>query len=268
MTEIGYLKSSINELSYSCVIPQERTKKVGILFVHAADGTRLGPHRMFVELADQFNAFGFPTLRFDLSGCGDSTGDVSQDDITTDVSDVVETIKFFVAKSFLDGVILFGISRGARVCYMAMVQCILPLKGMILLSMPFSSNLAAINSFRSRTKEYICKMVDPKYLWKLLNGRANIPQIWKTLVKAYGIRNRYSESQTKQFVSKCPILFIYGGADPLSGESSRYYTTRCTENNIPFNCHVIANANHSFFHYKWKEEILSLSMKWLDQIMI
>ena len=79
MTETGYFNSGGNELFYSCTIPAGKNETTGIVFVHAADGNRLGPHRMFVEFARHFNSLGYPTFRFDLSGCGDSTGAVSED---------------------------------------------------------------------------------------------------------------------------------------------------------------------------------------------
>lgn len=267
MVEVGYFKSGNNELSFSCEIPSEKTRKVGIIFVHAADGNRLGPHRMFVEFAESFSSLGYPILRFDLSGCGDSTGSASQDNTAPDISDVVEAIRFFIAKEHLDGVILFGISRGARVGYAAMAQYVLPLKGMILLSTPVSSNKAALKSFRIRLKEYIFKLRDPKHLWKLLSGRANIPQIWQTLKTALGLRHRYTQAEKNGLASRCPILFVYGSGDSLTEESSRYYTIKCKENEVPYDCHFIADANHSFFHYKWKEEILCVSKQWLDRIV-
>ncbi|MCX5638225.1 MAG: alpha/beta fold hydrolase [Planctomycetota bacterium] len=267
MNEVGYFRSGNNELSYSCVIPPAKVKKTGIVFVHAADGNRLGPHRMFVELANNFNSLGCPTLRFDLSGCGDSTGSFSGSNIVAEVLDVVEAARFFVNRVNLESVILFGISRGSRVCYTAMTQNSLPLRGMILLSTPAPSNKAALKSFGARLREYTCKLKDPKHLWKLLSGRANISQIWQTLVTALQLSKRYAREDKKRFASRCPMLFIYGGLDPIGEESSQYYTRRCRENDLPYQCHFIAGANHSFFHYKWKEEIFSVSKRWLVTIL-
>jgi len=267
VAEIGYFRSGDNELSYSCLIPSGQKRRIGVVFVHAADGNRLGPHRMFVEFANSFNALGYSTLRFDLSGCGDSTGNASRNDIAANVFDTTEAIKFFMARANLEKVVLFGISRGARVCYNAIAQQALPLNGMILLSTPTSSNKAALNSLRVRLREYLYKLRDTKHLRKLLSGRANIRQIWRTLTTALQLRNRYARSERKSFVTKCPALFVYGRQDPTAEESSRYYRTKCSENNMPCDCHFVADANHSFFHYKWKEEILDVSKKWLERTL-
>ena len=266
MTETGFFKSGENELCCVCVTPQPQVRKTGIIFVHAAAGNRLGPHRMFVELAERFNAKQYPTLRFDLSGCGDSTGTASQNDIEPDVSDVLSAIDFFITRAQLKTVILFGISRGALVCFSAMSTHNLPLCSVILLSTPVSTNNAAIKSFSARLKEYFYKLRDTKSLRKLLTGEVNIAQIAKTLVTAIELKRRYKPIRKEEFASKCPVMFIYGENDPIAVESSRYYTDRCRENNLPFECQTIKDANHSFFHYKWKEQIFDISKKWLKGI--
>lgn len=253
-------------LAYSCAIPQGQKVPVGIVFVHALDGNRLGPHRMFVELAERFNLLGYPTLRFDLSGCGDSTGSVERDSITAEVRDVVQACRFFVARANLEGLVLLGISRGARVSFSAMAEHELPLQGMILLSTPASSPKAAARSLHARLKEYFCKLKDPKHLGKLLTVRAHPRRIWRTLTTAAGLARRFDPITDEPFASRCPVLFIYGRLDPNAAESSRYYQLKCRQNGMPCDCHFIDRANHSFFHYKWKEEIFDLSKQWLERI--
>ena len=266
MVENGYFKSGGNELFYFCTIPEKKFTKTGVIFVHAAQGNSFGPHRMFVELSARFSAIGLPTFRFDLSGCGDSTGSESESDIAIDVSDTAQACRFFIDRAGLDSVILFGISRGARICYSVAAKYNLPLAGLILLSTPASTGRAAINSFSSRLKEYICKLKDPWHLGKLLHGRIHIYRICSTLLSGLLLAGRYKPIE-KGFPAKCPVLLIYGGSDPITPESSRYYIGNCNENDLPYKCHVIAGANHSFFHYKWKEEIFDLSKKWLKEIL-
>ncbi len=267
MIEADYFKSCENKLSYLYEVPAEKVKKTGIIFVHAAYGNKLGPHRMFVEFARKFNTLGYPTFRFDLAGCGDSTGNVLPNDSTGDVVDVLEAINFFMAKVSIKNVVLFGISRGARVCYAAAGQCKPVLGGIILLSTPMSGNRIAIKSLVTCLKEYFYKLKDINNLRKLLSGKVNLLRIWQTATTAFRIKRRYVSVGNKTLPG-CPILFIYGGGDPTTGESSRFYSNECEENNLSYKCHIIPNANHSFFHYKWKEEIFDVSKQWLSEIRI
>jgi pimeloyl-ACP methyl ester carboxylesterase len=266
VAEVGYFRSGDDELAYSCVVPRAQTKSVGIIFVHALDGNRLGPHRMFVELAERFNRLGYPTLRFDLTGSGDSAGSIERNSITAEVNDVVAATRFFINRANLEAVILLGISRGARVCYSAMADYPLPLRGAVLLSTPLSSSKAAAKALKARLTEYACKLKDPGHLWKLVSGNAHPRQIWQTLVTAVKLRRRYEPVEQKPFASACPVLLIYGQCDPNAEESCLYYTAGCRENDIPHECHFIQQANHSFFHYKWKQEILDISANWLEKI--
>lgn len=48
---------------------------VGVLIVSGGAQTRVGAHRGFVDLADRLRSAGFPVLRFDRRGLGDSDGE-------------------------------------------------------------------------------------------------------------------------------------------------------------------------------------------------
>lgn len=267
MIKTGRFISGENDLSYSLSRPEDIDGKPGVLFVHAAGGNRLGPHRMFVELGERFNGRGYSTFRFDFTGCGDSSGVESKDDIDAEVFDLMNAVRFFVNAGQLEEVILLGISRGARVCFNTMSSESLALAGMILLSAPISTRRSAAKSVGFRLAEYARKLRDRRYFLKLIRGRVNIGGICRTLTNAFALRNRYSDVHKGRFRSCCRALLIYGDCDPISQESSRYYISMCEENDIPFESHFISHANHSFFHYKWKEQIAGICCEWLEKIV-
>ncbi|MHC4214599.1 MAG: alpha/beta fold hydrolase [Planctomycetota bacterium] len=267
MIETGRFISGENELSYSLSRLEDSDKKFGVLFVHAAGGNRFGPHRMFVELGEKFSRLGYSTFRFDFTGCGDSSGVEPKDDIDAEVFDLMNAVRFFVDAGELEKVILLGISRGARVCFNAMSSESLALGGMILLSTPVSTRRSAAKSVGFRLSEYARKLRDRRYFLKLIRGRVNIGGIFHTLTNAFALRNRYSDVNNGKFRSCCRILLIYGDCDPISQESSRYYISRFEENDVPFESHFISHANHSFFHYKWKEQIAEICLEWFEKIV-
>ena len=267
MIKTGRFISGENELSYSLSRPEDSDRKLGVLFVHAAGGNRLGPHRMFVELGDKFNRRGYSTFRFDFTGCGDSSGIESKDDIDAEVFDLVNAVRYFIDAGQLEKVVLLGISRGSRVCFNAMSSENLALGGMILLSTPVSTRRSAAKSVGFRLAEYARKLRDRRYFLKLIRGRVNIGGIYRTLINAFALRNRYSELHKGIFLSCCRVLLIYGDCDPISQESSRYYISRFEENDVSCESHFISYANHSFFHYKWKEQIAGICLEWLEKIV-
>jgi len=266
MNKYGFFNSGNYKLSFSCGTPIRNRKKIGVLFIHAAQGSKLGPHRMFVEMARACQKLGFPTFRFDLRGCGDSDGACSKGDTDKDISDTLNAVRYFLTSEKLRGVVLFAISRGSYVACHAAWKNDLPLKGMILLSTPVSDRGAALQTLKNYSEEYLVKLGDPQYLWKLVKGRVNLKGIFKTLKKALQLGNRYQKDLYAPPVKHCPILFIYGENDPLKNHALNYYSRICRKNNLDFECRIIEKANHSFFHYQWKEEILHIATSWLQKI--
>jgi len=49
------------------------SKRPGIVLVNSGVVHRAGPNRLYVNIARQLAAVGYPVLRFDLSGIGDSS---------------------------------------------------------------------------------------------------------------------------------------------------------------------------------------------------
>ncbi len=267
MIKTGCFISGENELSYSLSRPKDSDGKPGVLFVHAAGGNRFGPHRMFVELGEKFNRCGYSTFRFDFTGCGDSSGVESKNDIDSEVFDLVNAVRYFIDAGQLEKVVLLGISRGARVCFNAMSSESLALAGMILLSAPVSTRRSAAKSVCFRLAEYARKLRDRRYFLKMISGRVSIVGIYRTLINAFALQKRYSELHNRIFRSPCRVLLIYGDCDPISQESSRYYISRYEENDVLCEIHFISHANHSFFHYKWKDQIVGICLEWLEKIV-
>ncbi|MBL7106729.1 MAG: alpha/beta fold hydrolase, partial [Phycisphaerae bacterium] len=233
-----------------------------VIFVHAANSNRLGPHRMFVELAQRLSRNSIASMRFDMRGCGDSTGQPAKQ-IQNDIEDLLCSINFFNLHYKPEKILLFGISRGAKVIFETLAKHNVPADGCILLSIPHSSGKTALKSFTARLKEYLYKFKNPQSLKKILTGKANIMQIFRTLAFALNIRSRYQDNSDQNFTTTCPLFFIYAAKDPIAAASRHHYTRICKKFAIPNKINVIKNANHSFFHYKWKEQIFDETEKWI-----
>lgn len=264
MNQIDFFDSGPNKLSCASTVPDNQKIKAGLIFVHAADGNRLGPHRMFVELADRLKYCGIASLRFDMRGCGDSSGTPAKNEIDHDIEDLLSTLRFFAAKYNLPKIFLFGISRGARVSISALAEHSLPVDGAVLLSTPFSSQKTAAKKFSDRLKEYLYKLRNSESIKKLITGKANLKQILRTLGFALNSQKRYHRN-SDGFITRCPLFFIYGSKDPIAADSAAYYSRICERFSVPFKAVEIKNANHSFFHYRWKEQIIEITKKWLTE---
>jgi pimeloyl-ACP methyl ester carboxylesterase len=87
---------------------------VGILLLNAGVIARTGPHRMNVKLARAFAALGYPSLRFDLAGLGDSprsSGSLPYEQQS--VADICSAMDRLSALTGLEQFVLVGFCSGA-----------------------------------------------------------------------------------------------------------------------------------------------------------
>lgn len=92
----------------------ERDAQPMVIFLNAGVLHRVGPHRLHVVLARRLARSGFPCLRLDLSGIGDSRG--VPGDLTFRASAVADTraaMDRMAAESGIERFILFGLCSGA-----------------------------------------------------------------------------------------------------------------------------------------------------------
>lgn len=91
--------------------------KTGVLIVVGGPQYRVGSHRQFVGLARELAMAGFPAMRFDYRGMGDSEGEpISFEDTGPDIKAAIDV--FFQKCSVIDKVVLWGLCDAASACLM------------------------------------------------------------------------------------------------------------------------------------------------------
>jgi dienelactone hydrolase len=84
----------------------------GIIILNAGLVYRIGPNRLHVRLGREFASRGFPSLRMDLSGIGDSAT-AMQPQTLPEVADIQDAIDYLARTQSIRQVVLFGICAGA-----------------------------------------------------------------------------------------------------------------------------------------------------------
>ena len=110
--------------------PLAGQRRIGVLVVVGGPQYRIGSHRQFVLMARELARDGWPVLRFDYRGMGDSEG-VSQtfESVEQDIRAAVDAM--YLAQPELEGVVLWGLCDAASA---SLMYCSgdARLKGMIL----------------------------------------------------------------------------------------------------------------------------------------
>ncbi len=106
-----------NSLIGIITFPDEKIEKKDcpvLIILNAGFLHRVGPFRLYVDLARKLAHLGFTVLRFDLSGIGDSASQIDSIDYEeTVINDVRDAMDFVSAKKANNRFVLMGICTGA-----------------------------------------------------------------------------------------------------------------------------------------------------------
>lgn len=103
------------QLAGTLTLPDESAKPVGLLLLNAGVIQRMGPHRVNVKLARKASEAGFASLRFDLSGLGDSLSLPSKLPFERQaVLDITTAISYLQRTTGIERVVIVGICSGAH----------------------------------------------------------------------------------------------------------------------------------------------------------
>lgn len=92
----------------------------GFVLLNSGIVHRVGPNRLYVKAARCLAAAGYPVLRFDLSGIGDSSA--RTDTLTFEksaVNETIEAMRFLKDRMGVEQFLLAGICSGADISFMA-----------------------------------------------------------------------------------------------------------------------------------------------------
>ena len=105
-------KNLLGFLNYSA----SASSTTGIVYCHPFAEEKNMSHSIIVKTARMFAAAGFPVFRFDLSGCGDSEGDLQFSSIEDWQQDFSAAITTFQKETGISKLFLWGLRLGAGLC--------------------------------------------------------------------------------------------------------------------------------------------------------
>ena len=252
-------------------------KNTFILMLHGWSGYRTGPHQMQTRAARHFAQLGFPVLRFDFAGRGDSDGSAEMATLAT-MKDDVDSVLQWIKSTFPEqDILLAGLCSGCEVAFAAAASQ--HVKGLMLWSAP----VFAAGASRERTRrkrwhllgEYTRKLLQPSTYKKLMRGSVDVRGVSKVLSHQGGESKNIESGLPGQLPKgwrqsileqnrklRLPVLLIFGSADPTAVEASDWY-----ENQFPKDCEMetnwIEDANHSYYGLAWEWAVIEESGKWL-----
>lgn len=253
---------------------------IGVLIVVGGPQTRVGSHRQFVYLARGLAAHGFPTLRFDYRGMGDSCGTPRTfETVDADIGAAIDEL--LSNYPTLRGVVLWGLCDAASAALMYwQARQDGRVVGLCLLN-PWVRS--PTTEARARVKYYyLARIRQPEFWRKLFGGRLRLRETLSSLtgnLRLARTSHREGDLAQKTFQEimadslgafPFPVKIILSENDHTAKEFIEYghlsarFGSALQRDNI--SCDTVRGADHTFSSAAWRKEVEDLTLAWIQQV--
>lgn len=283
------MRYSERAISFACAqetlagilaFPHDTVAATGVVVIVGGPQYRVGSHRQFVLLSRALAAAGFPVLRFDYRGMGDSTGEPRDFlQVTPDVAAAIDAMQRYAPS--VQKVALWGLCDGASA---ALLYCQdtrdRRVTGLCLLN-PWVRSEASLA--RAHVKHYYADRLRQKEFWvKLFSGKvagAALAGLWGNLTLAVRRSNQSKTTDVTPFQKRMAtawrdfegsVLVVLSEEDYTAKEFTDFIKTQSDWSGLLDRPSVsqahIASADHTFSSSHSRAMVESLSGQWLQDI--
>jgi len=168
--------------------PAPTRRTTGVILFNAGVVHRVGPNRLYVELARRLSARGFTVLRFDHSGLGDSPPrDDRLDFARTTLLEAIEAMNCLEAEQQCTRFVLVGLCSGTLTAFRAAQEDVRVVSLVLLTALlqdpsTVPEEIVAEATNRRVARSYLTeKAVSGRGWRKLLAGNVDLRRIWRVI---------------------------------------------------------------------------------------
>lgn len=269
------------EAMLGMVAVPEKGGVTGVLIVVGGPQYRVGSHRQFLLLSRALATAGYPTMRFDYRGMGDSEGELRNfEAVSADIAAAIQA--FFAHCPHLKQIILWGLCDAASAILLYLDDTNdARVAGLSLLN-PWVRSETSLA--RTQIKHYYGqRLVQAEFWLKLFSGKLGIGKALagfsKNLANSLRSVQRNADGQTLRFQQKMErvighfngaILLVLSGADYTAKEFLEYAATSHGLSSALLRPNVtridIANADHTFSTAEWRAAVETATASWLGKL--
>ncbi|MFW6059265.1 MAG: alpha/beta hydrolase family protein [Phycisphaeraceae bacterium] len=251
-TEFAFVPSGGRRLATSVDLPAEGAGPwPTALVMHGLTGNRIGRSYHLVEFGRRLAASGIACVRFDQSGCGESTGRFIDLTIPRMVADAQAVRGWVAAQDWCDAL---------RVGYVGVSMGALP--------------AVAVDAARPGAALALWAPVYdmPRVFWRtartglrgILEGQGWVPYRGLPVGKPLVDRIDAVDTAAELAGNDSPVLLMHSQADEtVPFEESEAYAARCAALGRPCRFEVSRTANHDFSDYEDRRRLLGTTVKFL-----
>ena len=247
----------------------------GIILLNPGLIHRVGVHRLHVSLARALAKYGITTLRFDLSGIGDSDRreePLSLSDIVA--NDIDDALHYLRTARNIDRIVLVGLCSGAHDALATAMRCT-NVVGVSLLDLP-----GAFKNWQHHVYHYGRRLGRWESWRNTLSGKNDIfRRIWGVLGETYTPGSTNSAPGVRPILSKPSMreafdrllarhasiqLVFSSGLEGMYNHASQFREVFPSVATHPLvSCRYYSNADHVFSSFAQREDLIRLLTEWL-----
>lgn len=249
-----------------------------VLLVVGGPQYRVGSHRQFLLLSRRLAAEGYPVMRFDYRGMGDSGGAVcSFDAVGEDIGAAIDA--FLEACPQVRRLVLWGLCDAASAALLHVQASRDPrIAGLVLLN-PWVRSEASLA--QTHIKHYYSQRLLQREFWvKLLSGKMQIVGSLRGLLgNAMLARGKGSPRQSRSFQDLMAegwrqfdgeVLLILSGQDYTAKEFLEYVASDAAWSGVLNSQKLkrvdVAEADHTFSSEELRSRVENETLKWLAKL--
>lgn len=256
-----------------------RGASTGVIIVVGGPQYRAGSHRMFVKVARAVAASGYPALRFDVRGMGDSTGEPAGfEAVGKDIAAATSALQ--LRHPEVTGVVLWALCDGASASLLHVDESgASRLKGLCLVN-PWVRSEATLAQTQVR-HYYLRRLFEPAFWAKLIRMRVH----WRAIIELVRAANLTRQAvlghsgQPPGFQDRMlrgwsaapvPTLLVLSGRDYTAREfeiltsQSLPWRTALTEPRVE--CIALPDADHTFSTPSALQALCAATVRWLKRV--
>lgn len=280
-SEQAVVFSCAGEQLLGIVTCPDQAVNTGILIVVGGPQYRVGSHRQFLLLSRALGAAGYPVMRFDYRGMGDSSGELRNfEEVDLDIAAAIDA--FIAASPVVERVVIWGLCDAASAALLYWDGTRDPRVGGLVLLNPWVRSEATLA--RAHIKHYYTqRLLQPEFWRKLLGGQLGMGRA------IGGFLNNLRQSRTKTVsggdqgalpfqerilrgLQAFPdrVLVILSGDDYTAKEfiettkASPHWQTALGSERVT--TQTIAEANHTFSSAAWRTAAEVATLDWLKSM--
>lgn len=284
-------------------VPEPNTARgVCVLLLSPGIKGRVGPHRLYLKLAEPFVTAGFHVLRFDYYGLGDSEGTLTES-VMADmynsiqggryVEDTLAAMDWMEATHRIKRFIGSGLCGGSISALLTARQDS-RVESLLGIGLPSTLEGGAENfdRFLSRGQlqqegySYLRRASSPESWRRFLSGRSGYTLILRALREVIlpskpqaaataagsepdNVNPLFAPAFLTLLRRKSPILLVFSSNDRhrfnFGEKFEERHASAIQKTGHRYQVHLIEGANHVLSERVWIDEMLDVTMRWLDQ---